>query len=147
MESRTSSIHIDAPIEVVFGCVKNPGSFNELMSGVTFTNIAMTPDGVGTRYRFETRVAGFPIRGTGEFTEVEANQRIHDETSIGVEGSFDWRFGPEGDGVRVTIEHHPGRLWALPIVGRFLADSYERTDRQVLTRMKEKLESGDAHRP
>ena len=47
----------------------------------------------------------------------------------------------------MTIEHHPGRFWALPIVGRFLADSYQRTDRQVLTRMKEKLELGEAHRP
>lgn len=146
MESRTSSIHIDAPVEVAFDCVKNPGNFDELMPGVTFTDVAVTPDGVGTRYRFETRVAGYPIRGTGEFTEVEANRRIHDETSIAVEGSFDWRFGPDEDGVRVTIEHHPGRLWNLPIVGRLLADSYERTDRQVLLRLKTKLESTDMDR-
>lgn len=111
------------------------------MPGVVFTDIAMTPDGVGTRYRFETRVAGFPVRGSGRFTQVEANRRIHDETSIGVEGSFDWRFEHEGDGVNVTIEHHPGRLWHLPIVGRLLADNYQRTDRQVLERLKAKLES------
>lgn len=146
MESRICSIHIDAPIEVAFDCVKNPGNFDELMPGVKFTDVAMTPDGVGTRYRFETRVAGFPIRGTGEFIEVEANRRIHDETSIGVEGSLDWKFRPDEDGVRVTIEHHPGRLWDLPMVGRILADSYERTDRQVLLRLKTKLESTDTDR-
>jgi len=147
MKSRINSIHIDAPLDTAFDCVKNPGSFNELMPEVTFTDIAMTPDGVGTRYRFETKVAGIPIRGTGEFTEVETNLRIHDETSIGVEGSFDWRFESEGDGVRVSIEHHPGRLWALPIVGRFLADGYERTDREVLARLKAKLESQGTLRP
>jgi uncharacterized protein YndB with AHSA1/START domain len=146
VEGRTNSIHIDAPIEVAFRCVINPESFNELMPGVMFTDVAMTADGVGTRYRVETRVAGFPVRGSGEFTEVEANRRIHDETSIGVEGSFDWRFEPEGDGVRVTIEHHPGRLWGLPIVGRLLADGYERTDRQVLARLKAKLELDDTDR-
>jgi hypothetical protein len=146
MGSRINSIRIEASIEAAFNCVKNPGSFNDLMPGVAFTVIAMTPDGLGTRYRFATRVAGFPVRGTGEFTEVEANRRIHDETSIGTEGSFDWRFEPEGDGVRVTIEHHPGRMWDLPIVGRLLADSYERTDRQMLERLKEILESDDTGR-
>jgi hypothetical protein len=43
----------------------------------------------------------------------------------------------------VTIEHHPGRLWDLPIVGRLPADSYERMDWQVLARLKTKLESSD----
>jgi uncharacterized membrane protein len=146
MESRTSSIHIETSVESAFDCVRNPDNFNDLMPGVAFRDIIMTPDGVGTRYRFETRVAGFTVRGTGEFTEVETNRRIHDETSIGVEGSFDWRFEPEGDGVRVTIEHHPGRHWGLPIVGRLLADSYERTDRQVLARLKAKLEADDSGR-
>jgi uncharacterized membrane protein len=146
MKSRINSIHIDAPVDEAFDCVKNPASFNLLMPEAVFTDIAMTPDGVGTRYRFETRVAGFAIRGTGEFTEVEANRRIHDETSIGVEGSFDWRFEPVGDGVRVTIEHQPGRWWGVPILGRLLAAVYERTDRQVLARLKAKLEAADRTR-
>ena len=60
-----------------------------------------------------------------------------------MEGSFDWRFEPEDDGVRVTIEHHPGRLWSIPILGRLLARSYERTDQEVLARLKAKLESTD----
>jgi carbon monoxide dehydrogenase subunit G len=147
MEGRTNSIHIDAPPEVAFDCVKNPRSFNELMPGVTFTDIAMTRGGIGTRYRFETRVVGIPVKGSGEFTEVEVNRRIHDETSIGLEGSFDWTFEPEDDGVRVTIEHHPGRLWNVPLVGRLLADSYARTDRLVLERLKVRLESGDGTGP
>ena len=144
--SRTNSIHIEASVQSAFDCVKNPGNFNDLMPGVAFRDIVMTPDGVGTRYRFETRVAGIPIRGAGQFTEVEPNRRIRDETSIGMEGSFDWRFEPEGNGVCVTIEHHPGRMWGLPIVGRLLADSYQRSDRQVLARLKAKLEGDGSGR-
>lgn len=68
-------------------------------------------------------------------------------TSVGLEGSFDWRFEPEDGGVRVTIDHHPGRLWNVPLVGRLLADSYARTDRQVLARLKAKLESDAASEP
>lgn len=41
MEGRTSSIYIDAPPEMAFECVKNPGSFNELMPGVTFSDVAI----------------------------------------------------------------------------------------------------------
>lgn len=138
---RINSIVVRARVEVAFDCMKNPSSFNDLMPGVRFTDVVMTPEGVGTTYRFETRVAGLPIRGSGRFTAFEANRHIRDETSIAMEGSFDYLFEADGDGARVTIEHHPGRFWDLPIIGRLIADSYERDDRGVLQRLKTKLET------
>jgi hypothetical protein len=72
---------------------------------------------------------------------VEANRHIRDETSISIEGSFDYWFEVEDDGTRVTIEHHPGRLWGVPVLGRLLADSYARDDRQVLALLKARLEA------
>ena len=137
---RVSSIFIQAPVASAFECMKDPSSFNELMPGVQFTGVVMAADGVGTTYRFETRVAGFPIRGGGRFSAVEANRHIRDETTIAMEGSFDYWFEAERDGVRVTIDHHPGRFWDLPIIGRLIADSYERDDRAVLQRLKTKLD-------
>lgn len=141
-ESRKCSVLIDAPLEDVFACVRNPTNFNQLMPGVTFSDFDVTPDGVGTAHGFETRVAGIPIRGTGEFTEFTPNRHIHDETSIAMEGSIDWTFEGEGEGVRVTIEHSPGRFWDLPIVGRLLANTYQHSDRGVLRQLKCKLEIG-----
>jgi hypothetical protein len=41
----------------------------------------------------------------------------------------------------VTIDHHPGRFWDLPVVGRLIADSYLRADRQMLERLKNRLEA------
>ena len=150
MTGRTCSIHINAPVEASFDVMKDPSSFSELMPGVQFTADVITPDGVGTTYRFQTRVAGLPIRGSGRFTQVEPNRHIHDETSIPIEGSFDYWFEVEADGTRVTIEHHPGRFWGIPVLGRLLADSYARVDRQVLALLKTKLETqahdGPAHR-
>lgn len=134
------SVDIDVPVDVAFDVVKDPTSFNELMPGVAFTDVVVTEDGGGTTYRFETRVAGLPIRGSGEFTEFEANRHIHDDTSIAMEGSLDWWFEPHGHGVRVTIEHHPGRYWNIPLLGRLIANSYARSDQQVLDRLKAKLE-------
>jgi carbon monoxide dehydrogenase subunit G len=144
MTGRTCSIHINAPVQAVFDVVKNPASFSELMPGVQFTPEVITPDGVGTTYRFQARVAGLPVRGSGRFAQVAANRHIRDETSIPIEGSFDYWFEVEDGGTRVTIEHHPGRLWGLPVLGRLLADSYARADRQVLALLKAKLEA-DAH--
>ena len=142
--SLTNSIHIDAPVREVFAYVRDPSNFNQLMPDVTFSDVSLTPDGVGTTYRFETRVAGLPIRGRGEYTEFTPDRHIHDDTSVASEGAFDWTFEPEGEGVRVTITHSPGRYWGLPIIGRLLADNYEQMDRSVLARLKTRLED---HRP
>jgi carbon monoxide dehydrogenase subunit G len=140
MSGRTCSAYIDAPVESVFEVMKDPSSFTELMPGVQFVPDVITPDGVGTTYRFKTRVVGLPIRGGGLFTQVEINRHIRDEPSIPIEGSFDYWFKAENGGTRVTIEHHAGRLWGVPLLGRLLADGYARDDQRVLTLLKVKLE-------
>ena len=70
MSGRTCSTHIDAPVQSEFEVMKDPASFTELMPGVRFVPEAVTPDGVGTTYRFQTRVGGLPIPGSGHFTHV-----------------------------------------------------------------------------
>jgi carbon monoxide dehydrogenase subunit G len=132
--------YIDAPVQSVFEVMKDPATFTELMPGVEFVPEVITPDGVGTTYRFQTRLAGLPIRGSGRFTQVESNRHIRDETSIPIEGSFDYWFEAENGGTRVTIEHHPGRFWGVPVLGRLLADSDARDDQRVLALLKAKLE-------
>ena len=139
-QSLTNSIHIDAPVSEVFAHVRDPSNFNQLMPDVTFSDVSLTPDGVGTTYRFETRVAGLPIRGQGEYTEFILDRHIHDDTTVASEGSFDWTFEADRGGARVTITHIPGRYWGLPLIGRLLAANYERMDRQVLARLKSELE-------
>ena len=148
MSGRTCSTHIDAPVQSVFEVMRDPASFTELMPGVQFVPEVITPDGVGTTYRFQTRVAGLPIRGSGRLTQVEANRHIRDETSIPIEGSVDYWFEDDEDGgTRVTIEHHPGWLWGVPVLGRLLADSYARDDQRVLALLKAKLEPPAQLRP
>lgn len=140
----TNSIHIDAPVGEVFAFVSDPSNFDRLMPDVTFSDVSLTPDGVGTTYRFETRVAGLPIRGRGEYTEFTPDRHIRDDTTVASEGSFDWTFEPDGDGARVTITHLPGRYWGLPIIGRLIAANYEQMDRGVLARLKSALEIDQA---
>jgi carbon monoxide dehydrogenase subunit G len=53
----TNSINIDRPIAEVLAFVREPSNFNQFMPDVTFSDVSMTPDGVRTTYRSETRVA------------------------------------------------------------------------------------------
>ena len=138
--SLTNSVHIDALVAEAFACVRDPSNFNQLMPDVTFSDVSLTPDGVGTTYRFETRVVGLPIRGQGEYTEFIPDRHIHDDTTVASEGSFDWTFEAEDEGVRVTITHSPGKYWGWPIIGRLFAANYEQMDREVLARLKSRLE-------
>lgn len=92
--------------------------------------------GVGTTYRFRTRVAGVTIRGAGQFVEFERNRLIRDETTVATEGSFSWRFETMAAGTRLTLEHHAGRFWGVPLLGRILADTYQRSDEDVLRHIK-----------
>ena len=41
-QSLTNSIHIDAPVAEVFACVRDPSNFNQLMPGVTFSEVSLT---------------------------------------------------------------------------------------------------------
>ena len=41
----------------------------------------------------------------------------------------------------MTITHTPGRYWGWPVIGRLLAANYEQMDREVLARLKSRLES------
>jgi uncharacterized protein YndB with AHSA1/START domain len=134
------AVDIAAPIGMVFDYVTDPAHFNELMPGVVFFDVDITPAGVGTTYRFPTRVIGIAVRGSGEFTEFQHDRHIHDETSLAMEGSFDWWFEPHGDGVRVATEHQTDRFWNLPVVGPS-ADSSARAERRTLERLTNTLEA------
>ncbi|MGZ8760715.1 MAG: hypothetical protein ACXWXV_09070 [Aeromicrobium sp.] len=42
----------------------------------------------------------------------------------------------------VNIEHHAGRFWGIPLLGRLLADSYERAGRRILELLKAEAHDG-----
>ena len=120
--------------------MRDPGCYDEFMPGVRFTPRTITQDGVGTTFDFETRVVGIPFHGSGTFTQFEVDRHIRSDSSVPIEGDFEMWFAAEGDGVRVTIEHHPGRGWGVPLLGRFLADSYAKDDQRWLGLLKGRLE-------
>jgi uncharacterized protein YndB with AHSA1/START domain len=100
MTRLTKSIVVDSPVEDVFEYLKDPAR-----SWVDFTtkvhDIKRTPDGVGTTFRWESKVFGFHVTGTNEYTEIIPGERLVVTASKGFVFSFDLR--SEGSGTKLTI--------------------------------------------
>ena len=125
---------------VALDCVRVPASFYEITTYVVSTDVVVKSTEVGMTHRCRAEVAGIPVTRSGRLTKFGADRHICDVKRIVVEGTFVWEFERHRDGVRITIQHHPGRFWNIPVVGRQIATSYSRTDRWVLEGLKTKLE-------
>ena len=100
MTRLAKSTTINAPVEEVFDYLKDPAR-----SWVDFTtkvqDIKRTPEGVGTTFVWESKVFGFHVTGTNEYTEVVPNQRLVVTASKGFVFSFNLE--REGAGTKLTI--------------------------------------------
>lgn len=139
--SRTSSIHISTTAAAVFDFIKDPANFAPLSPEVAFTDVVKTPEGLGTTYVIQLRIAGLRLRGRGRFSEFEANKHIRDESSLPFAGACDYWLWPDDSGVNVRVVHHGNRLWAVPLLGRMLADSLQSDDQRILAKLKAALEA------
>jgi hypothetical protein len=134
------SVHVDAPVDEVFEFVKNPLNWPDIEPLFHLEDVTRTPDGLGTTYRWKTRIAGLPIRGTGKFTEFVPNRRISDRTTPSVGGTWTYLFEPQGSGTKVTVQHEPAWYLRIPVVGGAI-DSFLFGHSRVLTRLKLRLEA------
>lgn len=140
----TLNVHIEAPVEKVFDFWADPHNWTTFgspgMQDVTAKEIVVTPEGVGTTHAWEGRLAGLPYKVKGTFTEFERNRRIVDEYEGQLMGKFIYRFEPEGSGMQLTMEHDPGPISIIPVLGVYLEDEELRTHLKALELLKEHLE-------
>ena len=109
------SIHIEAPVERVFDCVKDP-TYMPKGFGEPFevTDVKLTDEGVGTYYSWALKTPGLRLEGFDVYTEFIPNQRITDRSSSGFAGDFTYSFEPEGSGMKLTAEVHHRSFWRIP---------------------------------
>lgn len=140
----TLRIHIEAPVEKVFEFWADPHNWTTFgspgMEGVVPKEIVVSPEGVGTTHSWEERIAGRTYEVKGTFTEFERNRRIVDEYEGHLMGKFIYRFEPEGTGMQLTMEHDPGPISAIPILGVYLEDGELRMHLKALELLKKHLE-------
>jgi hypothetical protein len=81
------SIHIEAPVEKVFDCVKDPTYMPEgFAEPFEVTDVKLTDEGVGTYYSWALKTPGPRFEGFDVYTEFIPTQRITDRSSSGFAG-------------------------------------------------------------
>lgn len=135
------SIHIDAPVTGVFNFFRDPSNWaRQQPAGVQFTDIRLTPEGVGTHYSWKAKVAGVPVVGLNLFTEFVPDQRITDRSSNPLEGTWTYSFEHDGSGTRLSVENKVGNLRHLPPLERLLGRMTAKTHDPLFARVKAMLE-------
>jgi uncharacterized protein YndB with AHSA1/START domain len=137
------SYDIDAPVEKVFDFFKDPNSqVDDPRFTMEVSDVTMTAEGVGTYYRWSTKLAGIPLTGFSVYTEFVPNERIVERSSLASVGDWVYTFAPEGAGTRVTMEHHQRSLWALPLVSKVVDYGVTTLSRRFMAAVKAELEAG-----
>ncbi len=100
------SVHIDAPVEKVFDHVKDPRHFYDALAGSergrdALTDMRMTPDGVGSTYRWTSSKFGIHLKGVMTREEYLPNERIVDHSSTGP--VWTWTLEPDPTGTTLTL--------------------------------------------
>lgn len=135
------SIHIDAPVTKVFDFFRDPTNWAaEAARGVSFQDVRLTQEGLGTHYTWAVKVAGFSLEGFDVFTEFIPNQRITDRSSSSLEGTWTYSFEPDGSGTKLTVANRVGSLWRLPLLEPLLDRMTAKTHEPVFSRLKAVLE-------
>ena len=113
---------IEASVESVFGFFADPHRLLEWESTRTqmptrVLDVTVTPEGVGTSFGVKGRVGPVWIRHTSRYTDVVRNERIVETVKGRVLGQFAYSFRPDGSGTRFTLEHVPGAIGRIPVIG------------------------------
>jgi uncharacterized protein YndB with AHSA1/START domain len=135
----THSTYIEAPVEKVFSFFKDPRNWRELPHADQLTEVTVTQEGVGTRYRVILPIPGIRVRALGEFTEFIPNQRITDRSSLSLVGTVTFSFQPEGAGMTLTMESHPRSLWRIPPMRELAGWIMVRRHKRYMSALKAKM--------
>ncbi|GAB88394.1 SRPBCC family protein [Gordonia rhizosphera] len=107
----THSIHIDAPVEKVFGYIEVPAHFIAAMPAnneVVLGKVDQKPDGAVVGYEIKYRQLGMHLSATMTREAYVPNERIHDHASLGVDHMLSVE--PDDTGTKLTYTADASRL-------------------------------------
>jgi hypothetical protein len=103
MSQMKQSIHIDAPVEMVFEHFLDPTSDIDLMPVESeILEVKRTEEGTGTYTSYRSKLAGVSFEMFDVLTDVVPNKRITSTSSSAGVGTWRYSFEPEGAGTKVT---------------------------------------------
>ena len=138
-DKHTRSIHIDAPVEKVFGYIEDPANFLAAMpekNQATLESVNRNPDGTVATYegRFRQAVMHFSVTYTRE--EYVPNERIVDRNSIGV--VFIWTVEADAAGTTLALGADTSKL--MEVIDKVFFHG-EKHLHEALAKIKEAVEA------
>lgn len=136
-------IHVDVEPKTAFEYMDVPEHQAEISPSLsTVETVAELPNG-GKRATYTYRMAGIPLDGEVEAVVYEPPDRIVFEMTGGIEGTIEWTFEPDGDGVRVGYAAEYDL--PIPVIDRlaepFVKKYNERELATTLRNLKTRLET------
>ncbi len=128
MHKRT--IHIDAPVATVFDYIEDPRhmwvGFPE-EKAPDFTDVTLTPEGVGSTYTWNTSILFFHMHGVMTREECVANKRIVDRSSTGPVWTYDVEQDETGTVLTLSYEYST----KVPLMDKALDSIFWKGDRDL----------------
>jgi coenzyme Q-binding protein COQ10 len=100
------SIHIQAPVELVFDIIANqPERQPDWWPPMDLQErVSPPPTAVGSISRYVYNMMGVKIKGEHEVIEMAENKRLVVKTISGLDSTFIFTFAPQSSGMLLTIE-------------------------------------------
>ena len=144
------SIHIEAPVETVFGFFfdyyKDRAKTQKLMDDMPLPgqvdDVKATKEGVGSYMSWHMKVAGLPVlQGFTVVTDMVPAKHITERSSHAMMGRWDYDFEPEGSGTKLTMEHRPESFWRIPPLRNLNDLVTDRMNKSFMARVKDTIET------
>ena len=136
----THSVHIDAPVEKVFGYLEEPAHFLTVFpekNQVTLETVNRNPDGTVATFQSKYRQTGMHLTADWTREEYVPNERIADRNSMGI--LFTWTVEADASGTTLTSSWDASKLMKMLDAVFFHTDKKEADE--MLTRVKEAVEA------
>lgn len=136
----THSIHIDAPVEKVFGYLEDPAHFLATYpekNQVTLETVDRNPDGTIATYQSKFRQTGMHLTADWTREEYVPNERIVDRNSMGI--LFTWTVQADATGTTLTISWDASKLMKMLDAVFFHTDKKEADE--MLAKVKQAVEA------
>jgi uncharacterized membrane protein len=103
MQHMQDSIHIEAPIEHVWGFYLDTSHWSDWQPRAEYMDFSGPLDQVGTTYVGGMRIMGHEVKATYKVVEVDPPRLYHERSEWGPMDTW-IRLAPEGSGTLVTVE-------------------------------------------
>jgi uncharacterized membrane protein len=144
MKKVTKTITINAPTHKVFEYMGDPNNLPEIWPSLIETrDVQLSPAGEIKSWNWSYKMAGMRFEGSSEVLEQVPEQLSVTKSKGGIDSTITWKYMPEKDGTKVTVETE--YTVPIPLLGKlaesFIVKQNEKEAEIILENLKARMET------